>query len=314
VRFTRWSTCVRESAFGVPAQRAVITIAACASLTGCEPDRPALKPSHGGTLILAAGELIAIDVRDGSRRTLKNYPGVSIVDNVTALSRDSVVFQVCEVVDGCSIHLFDLVTGRDSVLVEDAESPTVDVGTRSLVFLAPNGKGRAILVSAPMRNVSARTKIAEVTLKSAFDSTRVVDHRTPSVVVEAGLVYLDTDNTLVRYSTTTGARVRLPVTNCTPVAARTRTDEVLCLDIRSQTFSLVRAVDGTTTRLPAADGSFAAVYDSTNDELYLAYPASVGLIETTNVYRLQLRDMKKELFLKDQYFTGGVWKAPIGNK
>jgi hypothetical protein len=38
------------------------------------------------------------------------------------------------------------------------------------------------------------------------------------------------------------------------------------------------------------------------------------LIETTNVYRLQLRDMKKELFLKDQYFTGGVWKAPIGNK
>jgi hypothetical protein len=48
--------------------------------------------------------------------------------------------------------------------------------------------------------------------------------------------------------------------------------------------------------------------------LYLAYPASVGLIETTNVYRLQLRDMKKELFLKDQYLTGGVWKAPIGNK
>ena len=97
--------------------------------TGCR--------AEAGALILASAQrLQRMDPTTGTFVSIKEYQHSFFVDYPSFIARDSLLVQVCHIVDGCALRLLNLVTGADTAIVRDVEYPAVDTVTRSVYFYA----------------------------------------------------------------------------------------------------------------------------------------------------------------------------------
>jgi hypothetical protein len=267
------------------------------------------RPEPGALLLASAQRLDYMDPVSGLLMPVLELGHSSFVDYPNLVGRDSLLVQVCHVVDGCTFRLLSLATGGDTIIARNVEYPAADTVTHSLYFYGERTERGTTLFVAPLADLAQRRRVARVEQDNSGPPMRPIDLQRAPIVLPAGrgVVFLGTGDTLTRYDVQSGQSHALPIVDCTPVLVRTTTGELLCVDVRIGSWYLLALETGRRTIVAEATNAHGAVCDEHADALYFGLSA-MTLPERTDLYRVPLGvRARRERVAKGVYFSTGIW-------
>lgn len=260
--------------------------------------------SSPGSLIVAEGNRIArVDLGTRSVSILKDYGHRLVVDDVNALTPDTLVLDVCHVRTGCTIRALSLQTGVDTVLGA-GWGVTIDATTRLAFFFDQSQEGATSLYAAPLSRLNDRRKVADVGRPGGPRARETVDPQARAVLLPTGrVVYVGSDRVLWSYDPKSNHRGTLGIRDCSPIVLRTRTGDLVCTNKLDKKWFLVNVVLGDKTELTSAAGAYSAVYEPGSDLLFLGITRG----ERPDIVELRLDSGAVRPIVEFQVLSTGVW-------